>query len=179
MYNDRDAVRAPPGGWGPLDEGTVLTDVSELRNEFGNLFAYGDWDDPDVLVSIKCDCGHHNNFAGPQYERYFEVLDDDPFIVRCGKCEDEYRARLIQKGAPRYPLVVECVEPIAWVEMYDLDDDPAYIEMHDLKQTNDGASCPSCGRGHADGNAPEVGWEYYECPDCDGQYLPERVEGTG
>lgn len=29
---------------------------------------------------------------------------------------------------------------------------------------------------HADHRAPEVGYEYYECPDCGHQYRPERIE---
>lgn len=188
MFNENDfdnyqrhskpKTKPSPGGWAILDVGTETTDVSDLRNEFGNLFRYGDWDDADLLVTLRCSCGHETTVAGPQYETHFTVLQDDPLIVRCRDCEDEYRAKLIQEGEPRYPLIVKCTDRIAWV---DSTASMQNIVRDDTEEINS-YPCPECGKllwdahYHENSEAPEIGWEYYECPACDKRFRPKQVE---
>ena len=45
-----------------------------------------------------------------------------------------------------------------------------------------GPECPDCGDKmpvnayHEDGNAPEIGWEYWHCPHCNHKMRPEAIQ---
>jgi hypothetical protein len=140
--------------------------LSEKRAKYVELIDGAD----GPAVELRCGCGHLNRYdtfasfhhvtevgdieftVGGDYAPY--ALADDNFEVECPDCGGVGEEATLYKKHGSF-LVEMNIGRAAVCPTCD-----AYVEESGLK------SGPE---------APEIGWDYYECPECDARTRPESV----
>lgn len=130
--------------------------------------------DADVPVRLDCECGHQTQFAS---------IGTVEAAADAGDTQFEYDGH-----HPAYALAdgeftvgcPDCGANAAVATLHDEDGERVLVLTIAV-----GDTCPACDvpvqdAGFKEGpDAPEIGWEYYECPDCEARMRIERVGATG
>lgn len=142
---------------------------------------------------INCDCGYHRIFeTNTDFNK--ELLSGN--LPYQGELENPARGFYEKSFSYTCP---DCDRTGNWAYIKDLPTTTTVvIEPHvtqnwnqrdtcqNLTESGNGYAlniyvCPECEETlssddhHTDGNAPEIGWEYYQCPECNKRYLPQQV----